>query len=135
MKKKSFNCSAFLNLRVLIGLCIALAGIALALVGLDAFAINAAPVKVRNHIITASSDPLVPVGFDCSKIEELGINKQENFRAGAIMIACAADGASGPDSMGGFFQRVGQRVKRILQPLYGAGDVNLINHPETSPNI
>src|SRR5436305_8693643 len=133
MKKKSASKSAFFNLRVLIGLCIALAGISLALLSLDAFAANSAPVKVRNHIITASNDPLVPVGFDCSKIEELGINKQENFRAGAIMIACAADGGSGP--MGGFFQRVTQGVKRILLPLYGAGDVNLINHPETSPNI
>src|SRR5881628_2969424 len=135
MKKKSASKSAFFNLRVLIGLCIALAGISLALLGLDAFAANSAPVKIRNHIITASNDPLVPVGFDCSKIEELGINKQENFRAGAIMIACAADGASCSSSVGGFFQRVTQGVKRILLPLYGAGDVNLINHPETSPNI
>src|SRR5438552_3147985 len=118
MKKKSTSQSAFFNLRIQIGLCIALAGISLSLLGLDAFAANSAPVKIRNHIITASNDPLVPVGFDCSKIEELGINKQENFRAGAIMIACAADGASGP--MGGFFQRVGQGVKRILLPLYGA---------------
>src|SRR6266403_1275417 len=133
MKKKSASKSAFFNLRVLIGLCIALAGISLALLSLDAFAANSAPVKIRNHIITASNDPLVPVGFDCSKIEELGIHKQENFRAGAIMIACAADGGSGP--MGGFFQRVTQGVKRILLPLYGAGDVDLINHPETSPNI
>src|SRR5438876_6967975 len=133
MKKKSASHSAFFNLRVLIGLCMALSGISLVLAGLDAFAANSAPVKIRYHIITASNDPLVPVGFDCSKIEELGINKQENFRAGAIMIACAADGGSGP--MGGFFQRVGQGVKRILLPLYGAGDVDLINHPETSPNI
>src|SRR5438093_5967712 len=135
MKKKSASKSAFFNLRILIGLCIALAGISLALLGLDAFAANSAPVKIRNHIITASNDPLVPVGFDCSKIEELGINKQENFRAGAIMIACAADGGSGPSSVGGFFQRVTQGVKRILLPLSGAGDVKLINHPETSPNI
>src|ERR1700745_1625946 len=133
MKNKSTSQPAFFTLRILIGLCIALAGISLALLGLDAFAANSAPVKIRNHIITASNDPLVPVGFDCSKIEELGINKQENFRAGAIMIACAADGGAGP--MGGFFQRVGQGVKRILLPLYGATDVNLINHPETSPNI
>src|SRR5881296_2753848 len=135
MKKKSASKSAFFSLRVLIGVCIALAGVSLALLGLDAFAANSAPVKIRNHIITASDDPLVPVGFDCSKIEELGINKQENFRAGAIMIACAADGASGSSSVAGFFQRVTQGVKRILLPLYGAGDVNLINHPETSPNI
>src|ERR1700745_3987403 len=118
MKNKSTSQPAFFTLRILIGLCIALAGISLALLGLDAFAANSAPVKIRNHIITASNDPLVPVGFDCSRIEALGINKQENMRAGAIMIACAADGASGPNSMAGFFQRVGQGVKRILQPLY-----------------
>ena len=96
MKKKSASKSAFFNLRVLIGLCIALAGVSLALLGLDAFAANSAPVKIKNHIITASNDPLVPVGFDCTKIRQLGIDKQENFRAGAIMIACgAAEGGSG----------------------------------------
>ena len=104
MKKKSASKSAFFNLRVLIGLCIALAGIGLALVALDAFAANSAPVKIRNHIITASNDPLVPVGFDCTKIEELGIDKQENFRAGAIMMACAADG---PRAEGGHDRAAG----------------------------
>ncbi len=135
MKKKSASKSAFFNLRVLIGLCIALAGISLALAALDAFGANSVPVKIRNHIITASNDPLVPVGFDCTKIEELGIDKQENFRAGAIMTACAADSPSGFSSVGGFFQRVGQGVKKLLVPLYGAGDVNLITGTETSPNI
>src|SRR5258707_8379920 len=135
MKKKSASKSAFFNLRVLIGLCIALAGIGLALVALDAFAATSEPVKIRNHIITASNDPLVPVGFDCTKIEELGIDKQENFRAGAIMMACAADGTPGYSSVGAFFQRVTQGVKKLLVPLYGAGDVNLITGTETSPNI
>ena len=37
--------------------------------------------------------------------------------------------------MGGFFQRIGQAVKKLLAPLYGAGDVNLITGTETSPNI
>ena len=134
MKKKSASKSAFFNLRVLIGLCIALAGISLALLGLDAFAASSAPMKIRNHIITASNDLLVPVGFDCSKIRELGIDKQENFRAGAIMIACgAAEGGSG--SSVGFFQRITQAVKKLLMPLYGAGDVNLITGTETPPNI
>src|SRR5215471_8919760 len=135
MKKKSASKSAFFNLRVLIGLCIVLAGISLGLLALDAYALNGAPVKIRNHIITASNDPLVPVGFDCSKIEELGINKMENFRAGAIMIACAADGTPGSSSVGGFFQRIASGFKRLLVPLYGAGDVDVVNHPETSPNI
>ena len=134
MKKKSASKSAFFNLRVLIGLCTALAGISLALVGLDAFAADSAPVKIRNHIITTSNDPLVPVGFDCTKIRQLGIDKQENFRAGAIMIACgAAEGGSG--SSVGFFQRITQAVKKLLVPLYGAGDINLVTGTETSPNI
>src|SRR6267378_3294352 len=134
MKKKSASKSAFFNLRVLIGLCIALAGISVALLGLDAFAANTAPVKIKNHIITTSNDPLVPVGFDCTKIRQLGIDKQENFRAGAIMIACGvAEGGSG--SSVGFFQRITQAVKKLLVPLYGAGDVNLITGTETSPNI
>src|SRR5258707_2676645 len=135
MKKKSASKSAFFNARFLMGLCRALAGIGLALVALDAFAANSAPVKIRNHIITASNDPLVPVGFDCTKIEELGIDKQENFRAGAIMMACAADGTPGYSSVGAFFQRVTQGVKKLLVPLYGAGDVDLITGTETSPNI
>ena len=91
-------------------------------------------MKIKNHIITTSNYPLVPVGFDCTKIRQLGIDKQENFLAGAIMIACgAAEGGSG--SSVGFFQRITQAVKKLLVPLYGAGDVYLIYHPDTSPNI
>src|SRR6478672_5479489 len=134
MKKKSVSKSAFFNFRVLIGLCVALVGVSLTLLGLDAFAASSAPVKIKNHIITASNDPLVPVGFDCTKIRQLGIDKQENFRAGAIMVACgAAEGGSG--SPVGFFQRITQAVKKLLVPLYGATDVNLITGTETSPNI
>src|SRR5438876_2292293 len=139
MKKKSASQSAFFNLRVLIGLCIVLVGVVLALLGSgvlsSATAQSVIQAMTKGKIITQSTDPLVPVGFDCSKIEELGINKQENFRAGAIMIACASDGAPDSSSVGAFFQRVTQGVKKIFVPLYGAGDVNLINHPETSPNI
>ena len=76
----------------------------------------------------------MPVGFDCTKIQQLGIDKQENFRAGAIMMACGADEASGY-SPAAFFQRITQAVKKLLVPLYGAGDVNLITGTETSPNI
>src|SRR5437868_15320359 len=116
MKKKSASKSAFFNLRVLIGLCVLLGGVFLALVSLDAFAAGpGVSVKVKNHIITASNTPLVPVGFDCSKIAELGINRQENFRAGAIMIACgAAEGGSGSSSVGGFFQRIAQAAKKLM---------------------
>jgi hypothetical protein len=135
MKKKSTSKSAFFNVRVLIALFIALAGVSLALVGLDAFPANRAPVKIKNNIIVASNDPLVPVGFDCSKIEALGIHKQENFRAGAIMIACGATEGGSVPSANGFFQRIGQAFKKLFMPLYGVGDVNLITGTETPPNI
>ena len=50
------------------------------------------------------------------------------------MIACgAAEGGSG--SPVGFFQRITQAVKKLLVPLYGATDVDLITGTETSPNI
>src|SRR6266536_1992527 len=92
MKKKSTSQSAFFNLRVLIGLFVVLAGVFLALLGSGALSSATAQSLIqamtKGKIITSSTDPLVPNGFDCSKIHELGIDKQENFRAGAIMIAC-----------------------------------------------
>ena len=91
MKKKSASRSAFFNLRVLIGLSIVLAGVLLALASSGVFSVAAQSViqaMTQSRIITYSTDPLVPVGFDCSKIYEMGIDKQENFRAGAIMVAC-----------------------------------------------
>jgi len=75
MKKKSASKSAFFNLRVLIGLGIALAGISLALLGLDAFPAYRAPVEIRNHIIIASNDALVRLSDDVrllsSKVDQL----------------------------------------------------------------
>jgi hypothetical protein len=87
MKKKSAPQSATINPRIVIGLFIALAGVFLALAGLGVFS-ALAQVRQQQRIIADSKDPLVPTGFDCSKIHELGIDKQVNLRAGAIMIAC-----------------------------------------------
>ncbi len=70
--------------------------------------------------------------FDCSKIHELGIDKQENMRAGAIMIYCgeAQGGAASPAH--GF----SQLVQTLLSPLaYGTTDVDLITGAEISPNV
>src|SRR4030095_4348712 len=70
--------------------------------------------------------------FDCSKIQQLGIDKQENLRAGAIMIFCgAAEGGSG--SAGGTFSKL---VQQLMAPLvYGTTDVDLITGTETFPNV
>src|SRR5713101_4576907 len=135
MKKKRSARSEFSNLRVLIGLFIVLAGVCLALAGLGTFSAltaSTAQAQQKNKIITDSKDPLVPNGFDCSKIHELGIDRQENMRAGAIMIACGQAGGSG--SRGGIFARAIQKlplphaIKKLLTPVplaYGAADVDL----------
>src|SRR6266852_4458790 len=119
MKKKSASQSAFFNLRVLIGLFTVLAGVFLALAGFGAFS-ALAQAQQKNKIITNSKNPLVPNGFDCSKIEELGIDKQENMRAGAIMIACGRQRGGGPSSPFGMFS---QFVQKLMAPLaFGAAD-------------
>src|SRR6266496_2078115 len=139
MKKKSTSQSAFFNLRVLIGLFVALAGVFLVLLGSgvlsSATAQSVIQAMTKGKIITSSTDPLVPNGFDCSKIHELGIDKQENFRAGAIMIACGeVPGAatSATSTLG----PIGHFIKKLLMPLaYGATDKNLITGTETFPNV
>src|SRR5436309_12287839 len=126
----------FFNPRVLIGLFIVVAGVFLALAGF-----GIAQAQQKSHIITNSKDPLVPNGFDCSKIHELGIDKQENFRAQAIMIACGrAQGCA--TSHGGIVAQVIQKlplpsaIKKPLTPLaYGAADVDLVTGAETSPHV
>src|SRR6266853_4685097 len=128
MKTKSASQSAFFNLRLLIGLFVVLAGVFLALLGLGAFSAQAQ----QNYTATMSIDPLVPAGFDCSRIHELGIDKQENMQAGAIMIFCGqAEGGSASSS-----GTSSQLVQKLLAPLaYGTTDVDLISGLETYPNI
>src|SRR5215475_12321659 len=138
MKKKTAPQSAFFNLRVLIGLCVVLVGVVLALAQLGVFRATAQSIiqaMTKGGIITHSTDPLVPVGFDCSTIHEKGIDKQENFRAGAIMVACGevpGVSTSATSTLG----PVGQLIKQLLMPLaFGAADKNQTTGAETSPNI
>src|SRR5260370_38180275 len=106
MKKKCASEPAFFNLRVLIGLFMVLAAVFLALLSSGAFS-ALAQVRVKQKIIINSKDPLVPNGFDCSKIHELGIDRQENFRAGAIMMACGQ--AQRSASLGGMVSQAIQK--------------------------
>ncbi len=129
MKKNSTSQSAFFNLRVLLASVFCLAGVVLALLGFGAFSAQA---QQNKKIITQFIDPLVPAGFDCSRIQELGIDKQENMRAGAIMIYCgeAEGGAASPSHS---FSRL---VQTLLTPLaYGTTDVDLVTGGEISPNV
>ena len=125
-------------MRVLIGVFMVLAGVFLALLGFGAFSATAQSIvqpTQKNKVTTSSTDPLVPVGFDCSTIHEKGIDKQENFWAGAIMIACGeALGGSPPGTS--TLGRLGQFIQKLLAPLaYGAADVNVITGTETYPNV
>ncbi|MGI8821096.1 MAG: hypothetical protein ACR2ID_09555 [Chthoniobacterales bacterium] len=143
MKKKSTSQSAFLNPRVLIGMFIAMVGVFLALAGFGAFSATAASIVdalEKNKIITSSTDPLVPVGFDCSKIRELGIDRQENMAAGAKMIACGRE-AGGSTTATSTLGPVAQFIQKVLTPLaptpqaFGGTDRDVITGTETSPNI
>ena len=127
MKKKSSASSAFFNLRVLIGLLIITTGLSLALLASGIFSAQAQPKSNPASNYINYFDPLVPAGFDCSKIHELGIDRQENFRAGAIMIFCgkAEGGWVGPSRSFSTFME-----KMLPAPLnYGGTDVDLINNP------
>src|SRR2546426_4371599 len=129
MKKKSASQSAFFNLRVLIGLFVVLAGVFLALAGFGAFSAQA---QQKHKIITDSKNPLVPNGFDCSKIHELGIDKQDNMRAGAIRIACGLE----PGGFPSVFETVHQAIQEALAPLaYGATDKDLITGTDAGTHI
>src|SRR5437773_8757166 len=124
MKKTTASQSAFFNLRLVIGLFVVLAGVFLALAGFGAFSAQA---QQKPRIITNSLDPLVPNGFDCSQIHALGIDRQENMRAGAIMIACGeAQGGSASN-----FSELMQQLLAATPLAYGGADVNLITGAET----
>jgi hypothetical protein len=127
--------SAFFNLRVLIGLFMALAGVSLALLGFGVFSpASTAQAQQKYHPAQSGKavDPLVPPMFDCSKIHELGIDKQMNFRAGAIMIYCG-EAQGGTATSGDAASRL---VEKLLSPLtYGATDVDLITGIDTYPHV
>src|SRR6266513_1276598 len=100
MKKKSASQSAFLNPRLLIGVFIALTGIFLALLGFGTFSAQAQ----QKQKIKSINLQLLPPGFDCSTIHEKGIDKQENLRAGLIMIACGEKQGGSASSASAFSQ-------------------------------
>src|SRR5262249_30481656 len=125
---------------ILIGLCMVLAGVFIGLAASGVFtatAQNIAQALAVHKIISQSSDPLVPSGFDCSTIAEKGIDKQENLRAGAIMAACGLEqGGTNATPATSTLGPIGRFFQKLLAPLaYGAADKDLITGTETLPNI
>jgi len=139
--RRNLGESGFLNLRVLIGLFVALTGVSLALLatakpsGLTFGASSHARTDQAQQKYATGNyiNPLVPPGFDCSKIRRLGIDKQENMRAGAIMIFCGAAKGGKPSPTAALSKLVQNLLPSPLA--YGAADVDLITGAETSPNI
>src|SRR5437879_7111167 len=126
--------SGFFKRGALMGLLMAVTAVILALLGFGTFAVPAASTTQtqQSYTTTNSIGVLVPPGFDCSKIHELGIDKQVNLRAGAIMIFCG-EAQGGSASPTGTFPRL---VQKLLQPLvYGTTDVDLITGAETYPHV
>jgi hypothetical protein len=125
MKKKSASQSAFFNWHVLTGLFLVLTGVFLALLGFGQFSAQAQ----QNSTITKSINPqLLPPGFDCAQIRALGFDRQENLRAGAILIACGEAEGGTPSPAAAFSQFVQNLLPSPLT--YGATDFDLIN-PQT----
>src|SRR5471032_3121323 len=126
MKKKLSSRSAFFNPRVLISFVFCSIGVFLALLGFGGFSAQA---QEENEITAKSISALVPPGFDCSKIREMGIDQQENFRSGAIMIFChEAEGGSASPAFD-----VSNMIQNALAPLaFGSTDVDLVTGTETS---
>ena len=128
MKKKSASQSAFFNLRLLTGVVLSPDR---RLSGADRLWQFSAQAQSKNNAATKSMDPLVPAGFDCAQIRALGIDMQENLRAGALMIFCG-------EAIGGSAyccRRILGFAQQLLAPLLGGTDVDLITGTETSPNI
>src|SRR5437016_4050695 len=134
MKKKSASQAVFFNLRVLIGVFVILV-VFLALAGFSAVTTSSAQAQQKHKIIDIQG---LPPGFDCSTIHEKGIDKQDNMRAGAIMIACGLSEGGSP-SKGSQFSGNGfsQWVKNLLPaPLFiGGTDVDVVLPDGAYPKV
>jgi hypothetical protein len=128
IKKKSPSRSAFFYLRTSIGLLLGLGGAFLALLCIGQFSAQA---QQRGKSTSNVNSALIPVMFDCSQFNALGLDKQENLRAGALAIYCGrAQGGSSEE-----FEGSSSIAQQILAPLLGGTDVDLITGTETFPHI
>lgn len=78
------------------------------------------------------SDPFGIIGFDCSRISELGIDRQMNLRAAAILQYCET-GTTEWTAPGQSL--VETAYHRVDLPLFGGTDINLITGGEIHPKV
>src|SRR5438270_4788977 len=132
----------FFILRVVISVFTILFGAFLALAGsgvLSAPAASSAKGQQKySPAINSNVFGALPPGFDCSTIHEKGIDKQDNMRAGAIMIACGlSEGGSASRGSGFFGNGSSQWIGNLLPaPLFiGGSDVNVILPDAAYPKV
>jgi len=144
MKKKSASHSAFFNPRVLLGVLIVLAGVSLALFAANPFGRSSTARAARNQQQTQPDAPAIdpsvlPPGFDCSQVYNLGIDRQDNMRAGLIMIACGYSEGGSPSPGSRVFGTGGlsQWMQKLLpEPLFiGGPDVDVILPDGVFPKV
>ena len=139
--RKTIRSFSFFNrgILVLLGvvLCTAVFGIVAWQTGSASGKSDSSGLSPKNEVrapAVQKRDPLVPENFDCATISEKGIDRQENLRAGAIMISCGlAQGGVEMDADGGQDDFTKQLMR--LPAAFGASDVDLITGTETAPNI
>ncbi len=127
MKKKSDSQSAFFHLRASLGLLLVLTGVFIALVGIGQFSAQA---QQKGKTISEADSQLIPALFDCAQFRALGLDVQENFRAGAIAIYCGEAVGGSPTASG----ESSAFVQELLAPLLGGADVDLITGAENGNN-
>jgi hypothetical protein len=135
MNRQSASRPAPFDTRVLIGLALLVADVSLALLASSALSASGSDLGKAQQTFEAftyGKDPLVPPLFDCSKIHQLGIDKQRNFRAGAILIFCG-QAQRGSASHFGSLSRISERL--LPAQMYGTADVDLITGSEIFPNV
>jgi len=75
----------------------------------------------------AAQQPEIITGADCSRIAELGIDKQQNLRAAYIRIACGLEAPGEPG--------VVSAAPEVPSPLAAPVNVNTITGTETYPHV
>src|SRR6267143_1654558 len=142
--RRSFSEVGFFYLRVLICLLIITTGLSLALfavtpVGSGAAGSTAGKAQQKYNPAGSSIDlSVLPPGFDCSNVHEKGIDKQDNMRAGVIMIACGlAEGGSAPARGASGSSTFSKLINSLLPaPLFiGDSDVDVILPDGSFPKV
>ena len=104
----------------------------------SAITAGSAQAQQKQKILGPIDVPGLPPGFDCSTIHEKGIDKQDNMRAGLIMIACGlSQGGSPPTGSQFFGNGFTQWIKNLLPGplLIGGSDVDVILPDGSYPHV